>query len=61
MKNINRMALGTLSSLLLTAGLARAAQKFDPLTMSLGKQKYGAGLNEGPSSPCGVPCAVQID
>jgi hypothetical protein len=56
MKTINRMALGTISSLLLSAGLTKAAQKLDPLTTSIGGNNYGFGTNEAPSKTCMLPC-----
>jgi hypothetical protein len=57
MKTINRMALGTISSLLLSAGLTQAAQKLDPLTNSLGKPNSCA--TESPANSCNVPCFFQ--
>jgi hypothetical protein len=55
MKTINRMALGTLSSLLLCAGFARTAQKIDPLSNSIGDKDFGPVSNEA-ASPCIFPC-----
>jgi hypothetical protein len=55
MKIINRMALGTLSSILLCAGFARAAQKLDPLSNSITDKDFNAGSN-GAASPCVFPC-----
>lgn len=52
MKSINRIALGTISSLLLSAGLTKAAQKLDPLSHSTGN----FCSNDNPSSTCGLPC-----
>jgi hypothetical protein len=49
------MALGTLSSLLLCAGLTRAAQKLDPLSNSIGDKDFGPVSNEA-ASPCIYPC-----
>jgi hypothetical protein len=57
MKTINRMALGTVSSLLLSAGLARVAARLDPLTRSLDKTDFRSGANEAPTSFCIAPCA----
>lgn len=56
MKTINRMALGTISSLLLSAGLTKAAQKLDPLTASIGANDFGFSPNESPSRACMPPC-----
>jgi hypothetical protein len=57
MKTINRMALGTVSSLLLSAGLARVAARLDPLTRSLGKSDSRSSASEAPTSFCMMPCA----
>jgi hypothetical protein len=59
MKTINRMALGTISSLLLSAGLARAAQKLDPLSISIGNKDFGPVSLDAASSACVYPCAYQ--
>ena len=56
MKTFNRMAMGTVSSLLLSAGLARAAARLDPLTKALGKSAFRSGPSEAPTSACVVPC-----
>ena len=56
MKTINRIALGTISSLLLSAGMARAAQHLDPLSNSLGNN---LDATESPANSCIVPCAYQ--
>jgi hypothetical protein len=61
MKTINRMALGTISSLLLSAGLTKAAQKLDPLTKSIGSGDFGAISNDGPASACTYPCMYQSE
>jgi hypothetical protein len=53
------MALGTISSLLLSAGLAKAALKLDPLTKSLGKVTTCS--NESPTNSCTVPCMFQSE
>jgi hypothetical protein len=55
MKTINRMALGTISSFLLCAGMAKAAQKLDPLSNSIGGQDFGTVSNKA-ASPCMLPC-----
>jgi hypothetical protein len=59
MKTINRMALGTISSLLLSAGLARAAQRLDPLSNLIGARNLNSNSNEAPAQTCGVPCFYQ--
>jgi hypothetical protein len=61
MKTINRMALGTISSLLLSAGLARVAQKLDPVSNSLSKQNFGFSSNDSPANSCVVPCLYQTE
>lgn len=61
MKTINRMALGTISSLLLSAGLTKAAQKLDPLTKTIGSGDFGAVSNDAPASACTFPCMFQSE
>jgi len=61
MKTINRMALGTISSLLLSAGLARAAERLDPLTKSIGKWSPGTNCNEASANMCIAPCSYLVD
>jgi hypothetical protein len=61
MKTINRMALGTISSLLLSAGLTKAAQKLDPLTNSIAGFNYGFGSTESPANSCVTPCFYDKD
>lgn len=56
MKNINRMALGTITSLLLSAGLTKAAEKFDPISKSIGNSNFGPVSNEASANSCIVPC-----
>jgi hypothetical protein len=60
MKIINRMALGVASSLLLSAGLSRAAQKLDPLTKSIGSSNP-ENRNEAGASNCSLPCFYQAE
>jgi len=55
MKTINRMALGTITSLLLSAGLTKAAQKLDPLSNSITRSN-GYSRNEAPANSCTMPC-----
>jgi hypothetical protein len=59
MKTINRMALGTISSLLLSAGLAQVAQKLDPLSNTIGNKDFGPVSNDATSSACVYPCLYQ--
>jgi hypothetical protein len=61
MKTINRMALGTISSLLLSAGLAKAAQKLDPVSNSIVNCDFGSTSNEASSSNCTYPCFFLAD
>jgi len=61
MKTINRMALGTISSLLLSAGLSKAAQKLDPLTNSVGASNLQSGSSESPTNACVFPCYYDAD
>jgi len=49
------MALGVISSLLLTVGLARAAQQLDPLSKSVAIDK-GANIDITPAPSCAAPC-----
>jgi hypothetical protein len=55
------MALGTISSLLLSAGLARVAQKLDPLSNSIGNLNLGMNLNEAPTNTCTSPCLFETE
>jgi len=55
MKNFKRMSLGIITTLLLTAGLARAAQQLDPLTNSL-TPSTSAKTDLAPASGCALPC-----
>ena len=55
MKTFKRMALGVISSLLLTVGLARAAQQMDPLSKSLVADK-GSSVDIAPAPNCSAPC-----
>ena len=61
MKTINRMALGTISSLLLSAGLAKAAQKVDPLSNSIRNSNPGSNPHEASSKACSQPCFYKAD
>jgi hypothetical protein len=55
MKTFKRMALGLISSLLLTAGLARAAQSLDPLSKSIATDQ-SANRDITPAPSCSAPC-----
>lgn len=55
------MALGTISSLLLSAGLAQAAQRLDPLSKSLRNLNLGMNLNEAPTNTCVSPCLYDTE
>jgi len=55
------LALGTISSLLLSAGLSKAAQKLDPLTKSIASQKFGFGGNDSPTNNCVSPCFYEAE
>lgn len=56
MKSINRIALGTISSILLSAGFSHAAQQLDPLSQSVAKIGVGPDANGAPTSSCALPC-----
>lgn len=59
MKLKNRTALGLISCFLLTLGLARAAQRIDPLTQSIGTQSSHNSVNETSSGGCTSMCIHQ--
>jgi hypothetical protein len=61
MKTINRIALGTISSLLLSAGLARAAERLDPLTKSIGGRDLNLHSKDSPANSCVNPCYLLVD
>jgi hypothetical protein len=62
MKTINRIALGTMSSLLLSAGLNRAAEKVDPLTKSLRLSMPGSSdAFSASANSCATPCYIQAE
>jgi hypothetical protein len=57
MKTIKRMILGVVSSLLFTAGFARAAQHVDPLTLSMNSDANAKAMHANcpsgfPTQPC---------
>jgi hypothetical protein len=52
-----RLFFGLISSLLLAAGFARAADRFDPMTRSLGSPIAGYGaVDDSPGPSCAAPC-----
>jgi hypothetical protein len=55
MNTPKRLFLGVLSSLLLAVGLARAADRLDPMSVSLNRTS-GTPVADGPASPCTAPC-----
>jgi hypothetical protein len=55
MKSIKRMMFGIVSSLLLSAGFARAAQHVDPMTQSIAPASQ-ANVNMTPAPDCSMPC-----
>ena len=59
MKSINRMALGTISSILLSAGFSQAAQQLDPLSTSVAKLVSNSDSCDSPSATCATPCMYQ--
>jgi hypothetical protein len=54
MKTMNRIVLGLISSLLLSAGFSKAAQKLDPLTKSIGPVNFEDSLPG--ACDCIMPC-----
>ncbi|HZZ20136.1 MAG TPA: hypothetical protein VFE25_12240 [Opitutaceae bacterium] len=59
MKKINRIALGTLSSLLLSAGMTKTAERLDPLSSSNGCSNADRESAMHPSMSCIGPCNYQ--
>ncbi len=54
MKTTTRLLLGVIITLLLTAGLARAAEHFDPVSHDVG---FTSGLtSDGTAPSCSMPC-----
>ena len=58
MKNTNRLVSGAFSSVLLSAGLTKAAGKFDPLNSKNSKK---SGIRPLPVSLVCEPCALERD
>jgi hypothetical protein len=56
MKIHNRTLFGVISCLLLSAGLAKAAQQLDPLTKSVAVQGTHAGSSDVSAMQCTSPC-----
>jgi hypothetical protein len=56
MKTISSLTLGTLSSLLLTAGMKEAAQKLDPLSRLVAGHDHHDSSMEPTASNCISPC-----
>jgi hypothetical protein len=61
MKTINRIALGTISSLLLSAGMVQAAQRLDPLSNSIVESGESPTGRQNASAQGCAPCAYQLD
>jgi hypothetical protein len=61
MKIINRTILGIISCFLLSAGLSKAAQQFDPLTKSAKALRPVAGAADVGAMTCTQPCFYQVD
>ena len=59
MKTINRIALGSISSLLLSAGMVRAAQHLDPLSNSAACTDCDSADAASPAMSCVTPCSYQ--
>ncbi len=53
MNSLSRLTLGTLSSVFLSIGMVRVASHLDPLTQSIGRRKFDAGID---SARACVPC-----
>src|ERR1022692_2587158 len=58
MKTFNRMALGVASSVLLSAGFSRAAQRLDPLTKLVGRSSSGDSSGEASACSCACQCTM---
>jgi hypothetical protein len=56
MNSTKRLFLGGLSSLLLAAGFARAADRLDPMNQSLHSSTMGLVVCGGPPPPPAPPC-----
>lgn len=56
MKTTQRLCLGLISSLLLSAGLSHAAQRLDPLTQHFATTEIQADCSPAPATACTMPC-----
>jgi hypothetical protein len=56
MKNLKRLVLGVLSSLLFTIGFARAADQLDPMSQSLPQINPDAAMSGAPD--CSTLCDI---
>lgn len=59
MKNTKRLVLAIISSLLLAAGFAQAAEKLDPVASDTFKRDSGQSLHIAPS--CDGSCGIADD
>jgi hypothetical protein len=59
MKNLKRLVLGALSSLLFTVGFARAADLLDPMSQSLPQINSDSAISSAPD--CGSLCDIHDD
>jgi hypothetical protein len=58
MKTFNRVCVGLLSSLLLTAGFSRAAERLDPLSQQLSDQQTSLNSQACARTPASAPCII---
>jgi hypothetical protein len=61
MKILNRTLLGIISCFLLSAGLSKAAQQFDPLTKAIKHQAPHSGSADVGAMTCTSPCQLKGD
>jgi hypothetical protein len=57
MNSTKRFFFGVISTLLLAVGLARAADRLDPMSQSLRPTAGDIVVSDGPVPPCSLPCA----
>lgn len=55
-KVTHRLVLGLLASLLLAAGFARAADRLDPMSVSLRGSVIQSDDTDGGTGSCSMPC-----
>jgi hypothetical protein len=55
MNSLKRLLFGLLSSLLLAAGFAHAADRFDPVSTHA-RNFPDIVVSDGPTPPCATPC-----